>query len=67
MRFRMYSNTHSNRDVGSFGKEGTIGTRAYDTGKTPRKKPNISTIRHGATKPAIAVARGTGKSALGRR
>jgi len=64
LRFRGYSTTASNRDVPAFGREGTIGGRAYDSGSTPAKKPNIDVTRHGQQKPKIPVARHGGASPL---
>lgn len=65
LRFRAFSNDASNKDVGSFGREGSIGGRAYDSGRTPQKKKNLGVTRHGQKKPKVEVARGAGRSALG--
>ena len=51
LRFRAWTQDSSNRDVGSFGREGRIGDRVYDSGQTPQKKPNISIRRHGERNP----------------
>ncbi len=64
LRFRGYSTSASNRDVGSFGVAGTIGGRTYDSGQQPQKKSNIGIKRHGQKKPKIDVARFAGKSPL---
>jgi hypothetical protein len=64
LRFRGYSTSASNRDVPGFGREGTIGGRAYDSGQQPAKKPNIDVTRHGQQKPRIPVARHAGQSPL---
>jgi hypothetical protein len=64
MRFRAWSQGRSNKDVTSFGTEGSIGGRSYDSGKAPTKK--FTTTRHGQTKPTVAVARGAGHSPLSR-
>lgn len=64
LRFRMLSQNRSNKDVGAFGTEGSIGDRHYDSGKAPEKKSNIGIERHGQKKPRIKTARGGGKTAL---
>ncbi len=64
LRFRVYNQDASNMDRNSFGEAGSIGGRAYDSGKAPQKKPNISTTRHGQTKPRVVTARGAGDTAL---
>lgn len=64
IRFRVYNQDHSNMDRNSFGDAGTIGDRAYDSGKAPQKKTNVGVRRHGEKKPNVPVARGGGVSAL---
>jgi hypothetical protein len=64
LRFRAFSQDTSNRDQGSFGKEGVIGGVAYDSGHAPVKKKNIGVKRHGTEKPKVKVARGAGASPL---
>lgn len=64
LRFRVYNQDASNMDVNSFGASGSIGGRAYDSGATPQKKPNIATTRHGSRKPRTPLARGGGVTAL---
>jgi len=64
LRFRGYNQDASNKDVNSFGVEGSIGARQYDSGKTPQKKKNVDVKRHGEKKPSVKVARGAGVSAL---
>lgn len=66
LRFRGYAQNRSNMDVGSFGTEGTIGGRAYDSGKAPSKRKQMPVTRHGTTKPTVRVARGGGVSPLSR-
>lgn len=65
LRFRGYAQNRSNVDVGLFGKEGKIGDRVYDSGRTPQKSKKVGTKRHGQKKPKIAVAKGAGASPLG--
>jgi len=65
LRFRAWNQDRSNRDVGSFGTEGTIGGRAYDSGKQPQGSTKVATKRHGTRKPKITVAKGAGASPLG--
>lgn len=68
MRFRMLSTDRSNKDVGSFGREGQIGAQKYDSGNPPvQKGGRVSVQRHGARKPQRAVARGGGFSPLKER
>lgn len=64
LRFRAFSHDTSNKDVGSFGRAGVIGGRAYDSGQQPQKKKNIGVTRHGTEKPRVKVARGAGASPL---
>jgi hypothetical protein len=64
LRFRGFSQDASNKDVGSFGTEGTIGAQTYSSGQAPRKKSNIATTRHGQERPKVRVAKGAGQSAL---
>lgn len=65
LRFRAYAQGHSNMDVGSFGTEGRIGDRAYDSGHQPQGSKKVTTKRHGKRKPKITVAKGAGASPLG--
>jgi hypothetical protein len=62
LRFRGYAQNSSNMDVGSFGTAGSIGGRAYDSGRAPTKKMPVT--RHGTKKPTVAVAKGGGVTAL---
>lgn len=64
LRFRAYQQDRSNLDQSSFGREGRIGDRTYDSGRAPAKKPNIGVTRHGQQKPKIPVARVGGVSPL---
>lgn len=64
LRFRVYNQDASNMDQNSFGAQGVVGGRAYDSGATPQKKPNIATTRHGTRKPRTPLARGGGVTAL---
>jgi hypothetical protein len=64
LRFRAWSQDHSNRDVGSFGTEGQIGDRAYDSGKAPTKKANIQTRRHGGQAPRRATGPGVARGGV---
>lgn len=65
IRFRMWNQTASNKDVHSFGTEGKIGERTYDSGiPPPQRSPKIGVTRHGTKKPKIAIAKGAGQSAL---
>jgi len=58
MRFRMWNQTGSNRDVNSFGTEGTIGEQTYDSGTAPVKSGKVGVTRHGQTKPNIPLGPG---------
>jgi hypothetical protein len=64
LRFRMWNQDRTNKDVGSFGTAGRIGDRAYDSGRTPQGSKKVGTKRHGPRKPKIAVAKGAGGSPL---
>lgn len=65
MRFRMLSTDRSNKDVGSFGREGTIGAQHYDSGNPPvQKSGRVKVTRHGADKPDLPLAPGCGASPL---
>lgn len=63
LRFRVYNQDHSNMDTNSFGREGAIHGRAYDSGKTPQKKENIATRRHGERKPTVSLGPGMRRAA----
>ena len=67
IRFRLWNNESTNRDINSFGDGGQIGERAYSNGTQPTPKPSgkIGVRRHGQERPTIATARHAGKSALG--
>lgn len=62
LRFRMATQNGSNRDVPSFGREGSIGERHYDSGAAPTKRMGVT--RHGTKKPRISVAKHGGASPL---
>lgn len=65
LRFRMWHQDHSNREVSAFGTAGTIGTRTYDSGTPAAPTPKIGVQRHGQRKPKIRVAKHAGQSPLG--
>lgn len=58
LRFRAFSQSASNRDVGSFGREGRIGDRTYDSGQAPARSGRVGLKRHGQTKPTIPLGPG---------
>lgn len=66
LRFRMWNQDTTNKDVNAFGTHGEIGEgtvkRAYDSGAAPAKPAQVT--RHGQQKPRVKVARGAGKSPL---
>ena len=64
LRFRGYSQSRSNMQVGSFGSAGQIGDRAYDSGQPLRKSGKVGVKRHGTEEPKVPVARGGGYTAL---
>lgn len=66
LRFRMWNNDRSNRDVSSFGETGQIGEQTYTSGTPLKKSGKITVKRHGEEKPTIKVAKGGGTTALGR-
>lgn len=64
IRFRMDHQSRSNMDRNSFGDSGQIGSRSYDSGKTPASKSNLSIGRH-AEKPKRPLGPGlAGRSPL---
>lgn len=58
LRFRAYQQDGSNLDVNSFGTEGKIGDRAYDSGQQPVRSGKVDLRRHGQTKPKIPLGPG---------
>jgi hypothetical protein len=64
LRFRAFSQEKGQMGESAYGKEGSIGGRAYDSGKTPTPKKNITTRRHGQTAPDIETHRIGGTTAL---
>ena len=65
LRFRMWNQDRTNKDVGSFGTAGRIGDQVYDSGSPPPAKPKkVDIRRHGQKKPKIRVARHAGQSPL---
>lgn len=64
LRFRMWNQGDSNRDVGSFGTAGTIGTQTYTSGEQPGKNPRIGVQRHGQEKPRIATGPGVARGGV---
>lgn len=58
LRFRMWNNNRSNKDVNSFGESGTIGEQAYGSGEKLEKHGRVSVTRHGGDEPDIPVAPG---------
>lgn len=65
MRFRMWNNDRTNKDVHSFGTAGTIGEQTYDSGQAPQQKSGrVSITRHGVKPPKVTVARHAGQSPL---
>lgn len=58
LRFRMWNQGDSNKDVGSFGQQGQIGQQTYTSGEQPQKRASIGVKRHGQEKPRIATGPG---------
>jgi len=58
LRFRMWNQTRSNKDVGSFGTEGQIGTRTYGSGEPLVKGGRVSIKRHGQDAPDVITGPG---------
>lgn len=58
LRFRVYNQDASNRDQNAFGAEGRIGTRTYDSGRTPSKSEKLGVTRHGEQKPKAPLGPG---------
>lgn len=64
LRFRADHQNASNMDQNSFGAAGTIGGRAYDSGRAPEKTDKIGIKRHGQQRPKIPIVKGCGRSPL---
>jgi len=58
LRFRMWNQDRSNRDVGSFGTAGQIGARTYGSGEAPVKGGRVSITRHGEDAPDVPLGPG---------
>lgn len=58
LRFRMWNQEHSNREVNAFGDAGTIGDQVYNSGTPHTKSPKVSVRKHGETKPNIPLGPG---------
>ena len=59
LRFRVYNQDASNMDVNSFGTEGSIGGRSYDSGKAPTPpRKNLGVVRHGQQRPEVSIGPG---------
>lgn len=64
IRFRMWNQDRSNKDVNAFGDAGTIGEHQYSNGRQPAKSGKIGVRRYGEEKPRVKVAKGAGQTAL---
>ena len=58
IRFRMWNQTASNKDVHTFGEQGTIGDQTYSSGERPAKSGKVAVRRHGETKPTVKLGPG---------
>lgn len=57
LRFRLWNQDESNRDVNTFGSHGTLGDQSY--GAEPLKKSGkIGVRRHGEEKPTVELGPG---------
>ena len=69
IRFRMWNQESSNRDVSAFGEAGTVGSgtsaRTYDSGTPLQKSGKVSIRRHGEDKPKVTLGPGMTKAAAG--
>lgn len=67
LRFRAFSQNRGQMGDSAFGTQGSVGGRAYDSGKAPEKKRNITTRRLGQAEPTVRTARHAGHSPLPNR
>jgi len=58
VRFRMWSQTASNRDVNTFGTAGQIGDQTYASGATLVKSGKVGVKRHGQEAPEVELGPG---------
>lgn len=58
LRFRMWNQDRTNKDVGSFGTAGKIGEQVYDSGTPVPKSRKLGVTRHGQQKPKIPLGPG---------
>lgn len=58
LRFRMWNQDRSNKDVGSFGTAGKIGDQTYDSGTPVPKSSKVDVRRHGEAKPRVPLGPG---------
>lgn len=65
LRFRMWNQDRSNRDVNAFGTAGRIGDQTYDSGTPAPRSAKVDIRRHGPRKPRISIAKHGGQSPLG--
>jgi hypothetical protein len=58
LRFRMWNQDKTNKDVGSFGTAGRIGDQVYDSGTPVPKSRKLGVTRHGQQKPRVPLGPG---------
>jgi len=65
VRFRMWNQDSSNRDVNTFGTAGQIGDQTYSSGQQPVKSGKVGIKRHGQSEPEITLGPGMHAPAVG--
>lgn len=58
VRFRLWNQDDSNRDVNSFGAAGSIGDQSYSSGEQPTKSGKVGIKRHGQEAPEVTFGPG---------
>ena len=58
VRFRMWNQDASNRDVNTFGTAGSIGDQVYSSGQQPTKSGKVGIVRHGQEAPEVELGPG---------
>lgn len=58
VRFRLWNQDDSNRDVNSFGTAGQIGEQVYSSGEPLTKSGKVGIKRHGQEEPSVELGPG---------
>jgi hypothetical protein len=65
LRFRMWNQSASNKDVNSFGEAGSIGEQTYGSGTPLQKSGKVGVRRHGEEAPTVKLGPGMKQAAAG--